>query len=74
MAKEPSELGGAAGAVGGLQFFKVGASGESQFTLLPGSESLRDFAKWVVADFLEALGHRVEIREDLAKLRVRLLD
>lgn len=55
-------------------FFKVSAGGGGQFTLLPGSESLRDFAKWVVADFLEALGHRAEIQEDLAKLRVRILD
>jgi hypothetical protein len=53
-------------------FFKVGASGGGQFTLLPNSEAMRDFAKWVVSDFLEALGYRVEVREDLAKLRVKV--
>lgn len=55
-------------------FFKVSSEGEDQFTLIQGSETLRGFAKWVVVDFLEALGYRVEVREDLAKLRVRIVN
>lgn len=59
-------------------FFKVspgspGPDNQSQFTLLPASDSLRHFVKWVVADLLEALGYQAEIREDLAKLRVRVV-
>ncbi|MEM3087391.1 MAG: hypothetical protein QXO51_03895 [Halobacteria archaeon] len=53
-------------------FFKISTSGGGQFTLLPCSAPLREFSKWVVTDFLEALGHRAEVQEDLAKLRVKV--
>lgn len=53
-------------------FFKVSPGGPDQFTLIPTSESLRKFIVWVVADFLEALGHRAEVREDLGKILVRI--
>lgn len=52
-------------------FFKLKRDSERDFTLMLVSDSAKEFVKRVVQEFAQALGLEVEVREDMAKLRVR---
>jgi Arc/MetJ-type ribon-helix-helix transcriptional regulator len=51
-------------------FFKVAKNSESDFTLILGSETTKKFIKMFIEEYFLAAGLKVEVKEDLAKLRV----
>jgi len=53
-------------------FFRLSKMSEREFTLVLNVDSSKRFVKELLLDTLEGMGHRVEIKEDLAKLRLRV--
>lgn len=53
-------------------FFRVNRDSGSDFTLVLGSETPKTFVRTFLEDFFSSIGFKVEIKEDLAKLRVRV--
>ncbi len=53
-------------------FFKMSRASEKEFTLVLNVPSSKRFVKELLLDTLEGMGHRAEIKEDMAKLRLRL--
>jgi len=53
-------------------FFRLNRLSEREFTLVLNVDSSKRFVKELLLDTLEGMGHRVEIKEDLAKLRLRV--
>ncbi len=54
-------------------FFKLIKNSETDFTLLLGSELTKKFVKTLLKDFFTSMGFKIEIREDLAKLRIKVI-
>lgn len=54
-------------------FFKLIKNAETDFTLLLGSEVTKKFVRRLVEDFFQSMGFKIEIKEDLAKLRVKVI-
>jgi len=54
-------------------FFKLSKASETEFTLILYSDITKKFVGTLVKDVLEGMGFRIEIKEDLAKLRLRVL-
>jgi hypothetical protein len=55
-------------------FFIVTQVSKNEFTLVLSSDVLKTFVKTLLEETLRGMGFEVEIREDLAKLRLRVLD
>jgi len=53
-------------------FFRLNRVSDREFTLVLNVDSSKRFVKELLLDTLEGMGHRVEIKEDLAKLRLRV--
>ncbi|MFQ5800823.1 MAG: ribbon-helix-helix protein, CopG family [Candidatus Hydrothermarchaeales archaeon] len=53
-------------------FFKLSKTSETEFTLILYSDIAKRFVKTLVEDVLGEMGFKVEIKEDLAKLRLRI--
>ncbi|MEM2989665.1 MAG: ribbon-helix-helix protein, CopG family [Halobacteria archaeon] len=54
-------------------FFKLIKNSETDFTLLLGSEVTKKFVKRLLEDFFYSMGFQIVIKEDLAKLRLKVL-
>ncbi len=52
-------------------FFRKVKMGENEYTLILCNDILKDFVKVFIEEVLKLLGYEVEIREDIAKLRVK---
>ena len=52
--------------------FTLRKDSENSFTLVLGSDIARQFIKTELEEIFEGMGFKVEIKEDLAKLRVRV--
>jgi hypothetical protein len=55
-------------------FFKLSKNSDSEFTLILYSDITKKFVKTLVEDVLVEMGHNIEIKEDLAKLRLKVLE
>ena len=55
-------------------FFTVTQVSKNEFTLVLSSDVLKTFVKALLAETLSGMGFNVEIKEDLAKLRLKVLD
>ncbi len=55
-------------------FFIVTQVSKNEFTLVLSSDVLKTFVKTLLEETLCGMGFEVEIKEDLAKLRLRVLD
>lgn len=53
-------------------FFKLNQVSEREFTLVLNVGSSKRFVKELLLDTLQGMGYRAEIKEDMAKLRLRL--
>lgn len=53
-------------------FFKVTKNAENDFTLVLGSELTKKFIAILIEEILSGMGYKVEIKENLAKLRVKV--
>jgi hypothetical protein len=51
-------------------FFRITKNSENDFTLVLGSEMTRKFVKIFIEEFLSVMGLRVEIKENIAKMRI----
>lgn len=51
-------------------FFRVTKNSEKDFTLVLGSEVSKKFVKTFLKEFCSAGGFKIEIKEDLAKMRI----
>jgi len=54
-------------------FFKLSKEAEDEFTLILYSEATKSFVKTQLEDVLEGMGYKVELKEDLSKLRLRVI-
>lgn len=54
-------------------FFKLSKTSETEYTLILSSDLTKHFVKSLVEDVLNGMGFNVEIKEDLAKLRLKVL-
>jgi hypothetical protein len=54
-------------------FFKLSKTSDTDFTLILYSDITKKFVRTMVEDVLVEMGYKVEIKEDLAKLRLKLL-
>jgi len=54
-------------------FFKLNKTSNNEFTLVLGSDVPKKFVKTELAEILGGMGFLVEIKEDFAKLRVKVL-
>ena len=54
-------------------FFKLNKTSKNEFTLVLGSDVPKEFVKTELAEILGGMGFLVEIKEDFAKLRVKVL-
>ena len=52
--------------------FRLIKNSEKEFTLVLTSDATRKFVKRLVEDFLESMGFKVEVKEHLAKLTVKI--
>jgi Arc/MetJ-type ribon-helix-helix transcriptional regulator len=71
----PNKVGGVEGFLERLEacnFFKLKKNSENQFTLILGSDIPKKFVKRLVNDVLSEMGFTTEIREDFAKLRIKI--
>lgn len=55
-------------------FFTVTQTSKSEFTLILSSEVLKKFVKMLLQEILSGMGFSVDIKEDLAKLRLKVLN
>jgi hypothetical protein len=55
-------------------FFKLSKNSDREFTLILYSDITKKFVKTLVEDVLVEMGHNIEIKEDLAKLRLKVLE
>jgi hypothetical protein len=53
-------------------FFKLSKSSDTEYTLILYSDITKKFVKTLVEDVLAEMGFKVEIKEDLAKLRLKV--
>ncbi len=53
-------------------FFKLSKTSETEYTLILYSDQTKKFVKTLVDDVLKGMGFKVEIKEDLAKLRLKV--
>ncbi len=54
-------------------FYKLSKSAEDEYTLVLGSEMNKRFIKGFLEEVCSGLGFKINIKEDLAKLRVKIL-
>lgn len=54
-------------------FYKLSKVSEKEFTLILFSDITKRFVKTMVQEVLLGMGYKVEIKEDLAKLRLKIL-
>ncbi len=54
-------------------FFKLSRTGRNEFTLVLGSDVLKPFIKTELEEIFAGMGYRVDVKEDLTKLRLKLL-
>lgn len=54
-------------------FYKLGRASENEYTLVLGSPANKRFIKTFLEEVAPKLGFRLEIKEDIAKLRVKIL-
>lgn len=54
-------------------FYRLNKNSENDFTLVLGTETSRKFVKNFIQEFLSVRGLRAEIKEDILKLRVKLM-
>ena len=54
-------------------FFKLSQTSDTEYTLILYSDVTKKFVKTLLEDVLGGMGFKVEIKEDLAKLRLRVL-
>jgi hypothetical protein len=55
-------------------FFTVTQASKNEFTLILSSDVLKNFIKTLLENTLTEMGFKVELKEDLAKLRLKVLD
>lgn len=55
-------------------FYTLNQVAKNEYTLVLNSDVLKKFVKTVLKETLGGMGYHVEIKEDLAKLRVKVLD
>ena len=55
-------------------FFKLSKTSDRDFTLILYSDATKKFVTTLIEDVLSGMGFKVEIKEDLAKLRLKVLD
>lgn len=53
-------------------FFKLSKDSENEFTLVLNSEASKRFVKELISETLGGMGYRVDIFEDMMKLRVKI--
>jgi hypothetical protein len=53
--------------------FKLSKTSETEFTLILYSDITKKFVRTMIEDVLVGMGYKVEIKEDLAKLRLKVL-
>jgi len=53
-------------------FFRVTKNSQNDFTLVLGSEAAKKFVKIFIEEFLSVLGLKVEIKENITKMRVTI--
>ncbi len=56
-----------------FNFFKISKTSKNEFTLVLGSDVPKKFVKTELEEIFAGMGLKVEIKEDLAKLRVKVL-
>lgn len=54
-------------------FFKLNKTSKNEFTLILGSDIPKEFVKTELDEIFAGMGFQVEIKEDFAKLRVKVL-
>jgi len=54
-------------------FFRINRMAENEFTLILGNEITKDFIRVFLEEVFAGVGINAEIKEDLTKLRVRIL-
>jgi len=54
-------------------FYKLKKDSENEYTLMMGSERNNRFIKVFLEEVLAGMGHKAEIKEDLTKLRIRII-
>jgi hypothetical protein len=54
-------------------FFKLSKTSETEYTLILYSDVTKRFVKTLIEDVLAGMGFNVELKEDLAKLRLKVL-
>jgi hypothetical protein len=54
-------------------FYKLKKDSDDEYTLMLGSERNIRFIKVFLEEVLEGMGHKADIKEDLTKLRVKIL-
>jgi predicted transcriptional regulator len=54
-------------------FFKMNKDSEGEYTLILNSDLSKRFVKELVSETLKEMGYDVEMKEDIGKLRVRIL-
>ncbi|GBE18819.1 MAG TPA: CopG family transcriptional regulator [Euryarchaeota archaeon] len=55
-------------------FFKLSKTSDTEFTLILYSDVTKKFVTTLIEDVLRGMGFKVEIKEDLAKLRLKVLN
>jgi hypothetical protein len=53
--------------------FKLSSASKSEFTLIFGSDAPKKFVKTELEEIFAGMGYLVEIKEDFAKLRVKVI-
>ncbi|PIU13470.1 MAG: CopG family transcriptional regulator [Hadesarchaea archaeon CG08_land_8_20_14_0_20_51_8] len=54
-------------------FFRLIKNSDKEFTLVLTSEITKKFVKTTIEDFMDLIGFKAEVKEDLAKLRVKIV-
>lgn len=53
-------------------FFKLIKNSQNDYTLLLTTDMIKEWVKHLVKDFSEGMGFKIEVKEDISKLRVRV--
>lgn len=54
-------------------FFKLNKDSDGEYTLILSSNLSKRFVKELISETLTEMGHKIDVKEDIAKLRVRVL-
>lgn len=54
-------------------FYRLSRESDSEFTLVLNLEASKRFIRELLSETMKGMGHKIEIKEDVMKLRVKIL-